>query len=177
MGGRRRKGLGCGGKRGARVRLRRPCPAPSVSPQWFQRPQAAAERMPGAPPPAPSPARGAGCGTRSGGGPAGPGGGARRPAPRTAPPPQCAAAAAGAALTPSAPRPSGRRAAAEPPLGRGRPRARSWINSFPPGTQKGRWAPQCTAAEAARRRHRFNPLPPDGSKAEQAMKSLQGKER
>lgn len=102
------------------------CPAPLfVSPQWFKRPQAAAERMPGAPPPAPSRARGAGCGTAVGAGRRGRGRGAGRQHrgqfPRRSAQPQ----QLGAVLTPSGPQLGGRRAAAEPPLRSWRPRARS----------------------------------------------------
>lgn len=57
------------------------CPTPLfVSPQWFKRPEAGAERMPGpAPRPAPHSEPGAArrLRHRSGGGPARPGGGAR----------------------------------------------------------------------------------------------------
>lgn len=97
----------------------------SVSPQWFKRPQAAAERMPGAPPPAPSRARGAGCGTAVGAGRPGRGAGRgdqhRGQLPRRSAQPQ----QLGAALTPSGPRLSGRCAAAVPPLHSWRPRAPS----------------------------------------------------
>ena len=78
------------------------CPAPLlVSPQWFKRPEAAAERMPGAPPRLLRAGRAAqdaapqwGRAARAGGR------GARRPAPRTVPPPQCAAAGAGSLFNP-----------------------------------------------------------------------------
>lgn len=54
------------------------CPTPLfVSPQWFNRPEAGTERMPGAAPlhPTPNPAHRAGCGTAVGAGRPGQGAG------------------------------------------------------------------------------------------------------
>lgn len=138
------------------------CPTPiCLSPQWFKRPEAAAERMPGAPPPAQSQASRAGCGTAVGAGRPGRGGGARGAQhhgqlPRRSAQPQCS----GPALTPSGLEPSGQCAAALPPLRSRRPRAESWINSFPPRAQKGRGAPpQCAAVEAGHHQDWFTPCP------------------
>lgn len=98
--------------------------------------------MPGAPPaPHSEPGAPRRLRHRSGGGPAGPGGGARDgqhhgQLPRRSAQPQ----GLGAVLTPTGPERS-RRCAAAVPLHRGRPRARSLSNSFPPGTQRERPAP------------------------------------
>lgn len=117
------------------------CPTPIfVSPQWFNRPEAGTQRMPGASPPAPHSKPGAPrrLRHRSGGGPAGPGGGARGgqhhgQLPLRSAQPQ----GLGAVLTPTGPERS-RHCAAAVPLHRGRPQARSLSNSFPPRTQKGK---------------------------------------
>ena len=97
--------------------------------------------MPGAPPPPSEPDAGRRLRHRSGGGPDGPGGGARGgqhhgQLPHSSAQPQ----GLSAVLTHSRPLPN-RQCAAAVPLHSGRPQARSLINSFPPRTQKERWAP------------------------------------
>lgn len=93
------------------------------------------------PRPPPSRAQGAGCGTAVGAGRMDQGAG-RAGGSTTDSSPHRSAQPQGlrAVLTHSRPLPS-RQCAAAVPLHSGRPQARSLINSFPPGTQKERWAP------------------------------------